>query len=658
MVRLHNLISQTEDHYSDISLWLESFVEKYSIKNVIPIKQALKLASLAGASQKTFYNISCLHQGMLMAEILAPLNVDENTLAAAISYSSVQYTDLKHEDIYECLGSTIAKIVHNVMQLASITSLSNTVEWRKHTPITIENIRKMLLAMVNDIRSVLIKLAEHLCILRNITKADINIKKQVAAETTAIYAPLANRLGIGSIKWEMEDFAFRYTNPEQYKKISQYLNQRRIEREEYVEHIVQTLQKTLQVTNIKNIEIKGRVKHLFSIYRKMQKKSLSFNRIYDVTAVRIIVPTIEDCYTVLAHVHANWKSLPLEFDDYIISPKLNGYKSIHTVVEEPDGKHIEIQIRTYQMHQEAELGNAAHWMYKEGIKKDDYLTKIIWLRDLMDWQKEVAPIAGAKSLQQIFNDRIYVFTPTGEVVDLEKGSTPLDFAYHIHSDIGHRCRGAKVNGKISTLTSLLQTGDRVEILTAKTPRPSRDWINPNLGFLKTIRAKAKVHQWFKQQDYQNNIIYGRKNLEKELQRLNLKNIDFDKLAKNFNLKNSDDFFAALGSGDIKTCSIIALIQKEQTALKNKVKDLVKYAEIPDTTKISSIKIPGIGKALTSIANCCKPKYGDKIIGYLRLGRGITVHRCDCFNITRAKRIAPQKLISIYWDSQKEENKIK
>lgn len=656
MVRLRSttLRNKIENNCHDTLDWLESITKKYSIKNPELVKRALELSRIAGAEKYTAYNTTCLHQGLNMAEILCPLKVDDDTLVAAIIYSCVRYAEISPEDVQEYFGETIYKIIQNAIQLDSIAELSKMAELQNEgRPAKIDNLRKMLLAMVNDIRSVLIKLAEHLYVLRNITKQGTVLQKQIATETSAIYAPLANRLGIGSIKWEMEDLAFRYTDTEKYKQISKALNQRRIEREQYVENFIQTLQKTLEVVAIKNFQITGRVKHIFSIYRKMQKKNADIEKIYDITAVRIIVPTVEDCYRVLSYIHSKWKYIQREFDDYITTPKPNGYQSIHTVVIGPEGRNIEVQIRTYQMHQAAELGNAAHWVYKEGPQQSDYEAKIAWLREIMDWQKQVAP---AKNIQQVFKDRVYVFTPSSEIIDLIQGSTPLDFAYHIHSQIGHRCRGAKINGKMVPLTSQLKTGDRVEIITVKNPQPSRDWLNPNLGFLKTSRARTKVQQWFKEQDHERHLNDGREFLEKELRRLNLKNININDLAASFDFKTANDFFASIGSGELKVGSIINLIQRKQNALKKSVEKFIKPAK-KKATKETDIKILGIGNILTNIANCCKPTPKTPIIGYVRQGHGVTIHKKDCFNIIRAHSLNPEKLVAVYWGGQDTVEKI-
>ncbi|MCK4608932.1 MAG: bifunctional (p)ppGpp synthetase/guanosine-3',5'-bis(diphosphate) 3'-pyrophosphohydrolase, partial [Gammaproteobacteria bacterium] len=456
-------------------------------------------------------------------------------------------------------------------------------------------------------------------------------------------------LGIWQIKWELEDFSFRYQDPATYKELSKALNQRRADREQYVKDFITQLTQMLQAAGISNPEITGRAKHIYSIYRKMQRKNVDFSEIYDTTAVRVIVPTVEDCYTVLSSVHGAWQHIPKEFDDYIATPKPNGYKSIHTAVIAPDDVCVEVQIRTLAMHQEAELGVAAHWVYKEGAHQStNYETKIAWLRQAMAWQKEVTATDDAlDEVQNIFDDRIYVFTPGNDIIEMAKSATVLDFAYHIHSEVGHRCRGAKVDANIVNLSYQLKTGETIEILTNKQPHPSRDWLNPHLGFLKTSRAKAKVHSWFKKQDHDKNVAFGQDLLEKELKRLGLKNINIGNLANQLKFKTNEDMFAALGGGELKTTSIIGLIERTTTpATDNETKKPATSA--PLTTKTTDIEIQGVDNLLTHLANCCQPIPGDAIIGYITQGRGISIHRQDCSNIVSTKKMHPERLIEIDW----------
>ncbi len=629
---------------------LQNILQKCSKKDSNIICSAANLADLAGSEQVNIYGESCLNQGLSMAEILNTLQVDNHTLAAAIIYSTIQHANLSSEDVGEHLGDEVGRLIQLTKQMDGIPELYQAVAHHEQHHSKIDNIRKMLLAMINDERAVLIKLSEQLYVLRNIKTFDEKQKKQIAQETMAIYAPLANRLGIVKIKWELEDLAFRYLQPQKYKQISEELKQRRVEREQDVQEIINKLSTILQNTGIKNIQISGRAKHIYSIYRKMQRKNVGFNEIYDTIALRVTVPTIEDCYTVLSNIHATWKYIPEEFDDYIATPKENGYRSIHTAVTDANNKHIEIQIRTYKMHEEAELGMSAHWKYKEeSQQRSAYEAKITRLRQIMDWQKEVSDTKNElNKIHNIFDDHIYVFTPDNDIIDLPKGATVLDFAYHIHSEVGHRCKGVKVDNKIVNLTYQPKTGELIEILTSKQAQPSRDWLNPHLGFLKTPRAKAKVHHWFKKQDYEIHVNLGQELLDKKLRRHSLKNININNLANKFNFKNSDDLFAALGCGDIKVGSIVNSTQLES-------KTLTEKTEIPTTAQTSSIssksseiEIQGIDNLLTHIANCCQPIPGDQIIGYITQNRGVSVHRQDCFNILRARETKSERLIDVNW----------
>lgn len=555
------------------------------------LQQAVTLAELAGEKYS--------QPGLAMAEILQPLNVDKDTLAAAIIYNSALYADLDAEDITEHLGTNVSALIQHAKQMEGISELYETVAHHEHHHPKVDVIRKMLLAMVNDVRAVLIKLAEQLVKLRAAKQLPESRQQHLAQEVRAIYAPLANRLGIGNIKWEMEDLAFRYLESASYKQISQHLNQRRVDREGYVKNLIKTLTSLLQQAGIKDMEVTGRVKHIYSIYRKMQRKNVDFAEIYDATALRVMVPTIEDCYTVLSNVHAVWQNIPEEFDDYLTNPKPNGYRSIHTAVIGPDNKNVEIQIRTYQMHEEAELGMAAHWIYKEGPQKSsDYESKIAWLRQVMDWQEEIA----TSEVEAIFADRVYVFTPKGEVIDLPQGATVLDFAYQIHSEVGHRCRGAKVSGDIVNLTYQLKTGDAIEILTGKELRPSRDWLNPHLGFLLTSRARAKVQSWFRKQDVDKN--------------------------------------------EIKTSNTANLLPKETEA-----EIALVPIKKPSGNKLTDIAIQGIDNLLTYIANCCQPVPGDAIVGYITQGKGVSIHRQDCFNILRTQAEKPERLLEVSWGAK-------
>ncbi len=620
----------------NIEYWLDDLAVKRPQLSLDKIRQAINLAQLASEDY--------LRQGLAMAEVLTELNVDEDTLAAAIVCNALLYTDLDIEDVNETLGSRASNLIKHVKQMEGISELSYAVAHHDEHHPKVDNIRKMMLAIVNDIRAVLIKLAAQLILLRSSKALDDERKRRIGQETMAIYAPLANRLGIGAMKWELEDLAFRYIQPDIYKEISTALNQRRADREQYVKELIQQLTQMLHQAGIQDIEVTGRVKHIYSIYNKMQRKDVDFKEVYDVTALRVLVPTLADCYTVLSNVHSTWEHVPEEFDDYAANPKPNGYQSIHTAVIGKHGRTFEIQIRTHVMHEDAELGVAAHWVYKEGAQGDAYEAKIAWLRQVMDWQQEVTQADEASNLQEVFADRVYVFTPQGDIMDLPQGSTGLDFAYHVHSEVGHRCRGVKVGGNIVNLTYQLQTGDAVEILTGKEPHPSRDWMNPHFGFLHTSRARGKVHSWFKKQDYDRHVEMGQEMLEKEIKRLHLKNINLTDLAHQFKYKTSEELFAGLGSGYFKIGSVTNFLQQEQ---KEELPEPEAVIRRP-TGKPSAIVIEGVDNLLTNIANCCQPVPGDAIIGYVTQGKGVTIHRQDCFNVLRAEAEKPERLLAVNW----------
>lgn len=494
-----------------------------------PFEAWLDSLELSAETKEKLSAVSSIPERLLvgqeMVEILCQLNMDDATLQAALVFPYCEQHALSEDDIYEEFGGEIRDLIVGVRRMDAIKSLharkvkgSGFAE--KSDEQHIDSIRRMLLAMVEDVRAVVIKMAERICALQQVKKADEETRVMVARECASIYAPLANRLGIGQLKWELEDLAFRYLHPITYKQIAHQLDGKRRERAEYIETIVGDLQGLLDSEEIR-AEVYGRPKHIFSIWKKMQKKRLTFEQLFDIRAVRIIAERLQDCYAALGTVHASYKHLPNEFDDYIATPKPNGYQSIHTVIVGPEGKSVEIQIRTQKMHQDAELGVAAHWKYKEGStgKQSGYDERINWLRRILAWQEEVAESGDLveELRSQVFDDRVYVFTPKGDVIDLPQGATPLDFAYYIHSNVGHRCIGAKVNGRIVPFTYLLQSGDQIEVLTGKEPNPSRDWMHPGLGYVHSSRARATIHSFFKKQDRDKNLAAGKELLERELQ---------------------------------------------------------------------------------------------------------------------------------------------
>jgi GTP pyrophosphokinase len=481
-----------------------------------------------------------------------------------------------------------------------------------------------------------------------------------AKETSNIYAPLANRLGIGQLKWELEDLSFRYLHPEVYKEIAKQLDEKRLDRERYMAEFVDNISQQLKSSDIKGI-ICGRPKHIYSIWKKMQQKSLDFEQLFDVRAVRVIVDELQGCYSALGLVHTSWKHLSKEFDDYVATPKSNGYQSIHTVVIGPEDKTIEIQIRTQQMHDDAELGVAAHWRYKEGNasgKTSGFDEKVSWLRKILQWQEDVSESGELldELRSQVFEDRIYVFTPGGDVVDLPSGATPLDFAYYIHSNVGHSCIGAKVFGRIVPFTHLLQTGDQVEVLRSKTLNPSRDWLNPSLNYLHTPRARAKVQHFFRLLDRDKHLAVGKELLDTALGKLQLSlaKVDFSAAIERFNFTTKDDLFAAIGSGSTRLLQVVHCLQQQDEKLKPEVdidpQSLIRQPQQADTEAADNngITVSGVGNLLTHMAKCCHPVPGDEIAGFITQGRGISVHRVDCEQLANALNQQPEREVEVQW----------
>ncbi len=656
MVRVKDTVPLAADGSIDVDLWLHQLGAKGYLDNLELIRSACTLSQLAEQDHATETGQSCLQQGLAMADLLADLDVDQETLAAAIIFENVHYADLSLDDVEEQLGPNIAKLVKGIERMSAMHNVQSLNKYPQNKQ-QIDNIRKMLLAMVDDVRVVLIKLAERLCVLRVTSHLPETMRIQIATEAMEIYAPLANRLGIGAIKWEMEDLAFRHLHPEDYKAIAKGLKAKRLERDSFVNAIVAQLNQQIKQSGIEHFAVYGRSKHIHSIYKKMTRKNVALDEIYDATAVRVLVTTEPQCYEVLGMVHTLWRQIPAEFDDYIFNPKANGYQSLHTAVEGPEGRVFEVQIRTFHMHDLAEMGVAAHWKYKEGgvTHKESHERKIEWLRDVLAWHKEMASNKDApeSATSEFLEDRVYVFTPDGDVLDLPQGVTSLDFAYHVHSDLGHRCRGARINGHIVPLTYQLKTGDRVEVLTGKQIKPSRDWINPHLNYLKTSRAKAKVLHWFKMQDYDRNIHEGRELLDKELKSLGVKADKLNEVANALHFKKLDDLYANLGRGDIKLGQIINKLAPPSTSDVN-LEKFVKHQAKPEITG-SDLRIEGVGNLLTFMARCCQPVPGDEVIGYITIGRGVSVHRRDCPNIIHASERQKQRFLQVSWGSATREN---
>lgn len=590
--------------------------------------------------------------GWDMVEILAELRMDQDSLVAALLFPVFEANLLSLPTIEDQVNPAVSGLLTSVQQMAAIRTIPLSVR-QNNDGQQADTLRRMLLAMVEDVRAVVIKLAAQICYLRDVKNADEETRVLAAKETNAIFAPLANRLGIGQLKWELEDLAFRYLHPQTYKQIASLLEERRLDREQYMQEFVASVRQKMQDANLQ-AEVYGRPKHIFSIWKKMQKKQLSFDQLYDIRAVRIVTERVQDCYAALGLVHTNWRHLPKEFDDYIATPKQNGYQSIHTVVLGPQGRPIEIQIRTRQMHEDAELGVAAHWRYKEGATAGRTAAndeKIGWLRKLLQWQEDLAE--GTDLLEelrnQVIEDRVYVFTPKGDIVDLPMGSTPLDFAYYIHSNVGHRCIGAKISGRIVPFTYQLKTGDQVEILTGREPNPSRDWLNPNLGYLKSSRARSKVQYWFRLQDRDKNLAAGRELLDAELSRLNLVLDHPTKVLNRFNVNSMDELLVGIGGGEIKVTQVVHFIQSQQP--KHELPEIdprLKTKPLSQNKAKSDVIVQGVGNLLSHMAGCCHPLPGDAIIGYITQGRGIAIHRDDCEQFKLLQDAQPERVVEATW----------
>lgn len=593
--------------------------------------------------------------GIEMVEILHGLNMDDDTLVSALLFPLIKQNIIDLVQVKEDFGNSVKNLVKGVLEMDNVRQLNahNTSD------LQIDNIRRMLLAMVDDFRCVVIKLAERIVYLRAVDQHSEEDLVLAAKECSQIYAPLANRLGIGQLKWELEDYCFRALHPTEYRQIAKYcLAERRLEREKYIADFVAHLSACITL-EIPDAQIYGRPKHIYSIWKKMQKKHLRFEQLFDIRAVRIIVQSLEQCYTALSIVHSQFKHLSEQFDDYIADPKPNGYQSLHTVVLGRGEKPIEVQIRTQKMHDDAELGVAAHWKYKEGAGagRSGYEEKIGWLRKLLAWQNDIADSGDmvAEMRSQVFDDRVYVFTPKGEVIDLPSNATPLDFAYSIHSEIGHRCIGAKVAGKIVPFSYILQMGDQIEIITQKNPNPSRDWLNPNQGFVNTPRARSKIVAWFKKLDREKNIPIGKEMLETECAKFGFSHKQIEEIAlPRYNLKQMDDLYSAIGGGDIKLHNLMSYLQAKlvkpsaEQADEAVLKHLAQKAQHNKQGRASAVIVDGVGNLMHHIARCCQPIPGDEILGYITQGRGISIHRADCEQLFDLQSSSPERVVEAEW----------
>ncbi|HUW76581.1 MAG TPA: bifunctional (p)ppGpp synthetase/guanosine-3',5'-bis(diphosphate) 3'-pyrophosphohydrolase, partial [Gallionella sp.] len=674
----------------NIQSLLDSVSGTFAPAEIDLIRNACELAGPLYAGQVELTGTPLLQHALGAAAILAGMNMDHETLAAAILHAVPEYLDDWQEQIGERFGTGVKMLVTGISRVEQIEQFSEMAGLHKknrdEAAQQVETLRKMFLAMVEDIRVVLIKLAERTQTMRNLSGASTELQQRIAQQTRSIFAPLANRLGVWQLKWELEDLSVRYLEPALYKQVAKLLDERRVDREQYIAAVVVQLRQALGQAGI-SAEVTGRPKHIYSIINKMKRKQLDFSELYDVRAVRILVggaarrdeisdetadgygaempppastrkfqppanladagdskvDGITGCYAALGLVHELWAPIESEFDDYIAHPKSNNYRSLHTAVIGPRGLPLEVQIRTREMHQYSELGVAAHWRYKEGVKSDiRFDEKIAWLRQILEWKEELADKGDLqeKFRNELFHDQVYVLTPLGKVIALSKGATPVEFAYTLHTDLGHRTRGAKVDGSIVPLNYKLQNGQRVEILTVKQGGPSRDWINPSLGFLQSPRIRAKVRAWFKSQNFDESVSQGRTQLDRELHRLGITSINQEKLAQRMHFNKLDDLLAAIGRNEVTQRRIAVAIQEELPA---KVIALAKpkvFRPTNERTSQADITVGGVNNLMTRIAKCCNPAPGDAIVGYVTRDRGITIHREDCpfmLRLTESRR---------------------
>ncbi|WP_374962683.1 GTP diphosphokinase [Spongiibacter tropicus] len=663
MVKVREDYPQLQNGRVDLPRWIDRLPIDRNIVNSEELLRAFQLAEHcaelpdAGPSGVVDEDGSSLFTALEMVEILADLHLDQDSLVAAALYRAVREERLPLEQLQRDFGQSVAKLVEGVLGMAAISRVNAELDLPVlgQSEAQSETIRKMLVALVDDVRVALIKLAERTSAIRAV-KDRPGKRYRVAREVFDIYAPLAHRLGIGHIKWELEDLSFRYLQPSAYKKIAKLLDEKRLDRQRYIDDVISRLFAALEVEGI-DADIAGRAKHIYSIWRKMQRKGIGFSQVYDIRAVRVLVDDVKSCYTVLGLVHGLWRNVPNEFDDYIANPKENGYRSLHTAVIGPEGKVLEIQIRTRSMHEEAEFGVCSHWMYKGADKtaknNNSYDEKIAWLRQVLDWHEESGSSSDVAEQFTRAQDRVYVFTPDGHVVNLQNGATPLDFAYHIHTEVGNRCRGAKVNGRIVPLTYTLNTGERVEILTGKDSEPRRDWLQSNLGYLKTSRARTKVQHWFRQQAKEDNITAGRALLEKEFRRLALNSVDYKYIADQAHCASVEDMYAAVGSGEISTLQLVRIAH--QLAGQNDSQSEEQLLRLRAPTRkgkdSNKVRISGVGNLLTHFARCCKPLPGEAIAGYITVGRGVSVHRQDCSKLLQLQSVEPHRIIAVDWEQE-------
>jgi len=627
---------------SSYSQLIEKAREYLEPERLALVEKAYKYASKAHKGQVRKSGEPYEEHPLQVALTLAELQFDATALAAALLHDVPEDCGIPVSEIEAEFGAEVAKLVDGTTKLGKLSRAGRSVA---ASELQVENLRKMLVAMAEDLRVVFIKLADRLHNMATLDALDTEKRHNIAQETLEIYAPLAHRLGIWELKWQLEDLSFRHLKPKQYREIARLIAARRVQRENFLAGITKILEKEFSKLGLK-AEVSARPKHIYSIYQKMEKyaaQGKDFDDIHDLLALRVLVDAVPDCYAAVGVIHSLWRPLPEEFNDFIANPKPNGYQSLHTVVMY-GATPLEIQIRTHEMHHIAEYGVAAHWRYKGGEKEDiHYEERIGWLRQLVEWHRE---FSGAEEFLEsiktdIFIDQVFVFTPKGEIKDLPKGSTPLDFAYRVHTELGHRCIGAKVNGRLVPFSYQLKNGDVVDIKSAKGEKgPSRDWLNPQLGYIRTSHARGKVRQWFKKQERVENIDHGRGLLDKELRRLGIK-LGERELAKLFKYDSLEDFLAAIGYGGITTHQVASKLVAQHEERPSEIAGVA-----PPKPSLSSVRVLGVGDMVTQLAQCCHPVPGDKIIGYITRGRGVSIHRQDCYNVIHVDE--KERLALVEW----------
>ncbi len=648
----HSFPTLAGEDSADIQHWLTALTAVYPTAEISLISRACEFAAPLYHGQAEVTGTPLLQHALGSASILIGMHLDHETIAAAVLHAVPDLLGDWAEVLTERFGRNVTALVEGISRVERIRLFSEMrgAQDKDEAAQQVESLRKMLLAMVEDIRVVLIKLAERTQTLRSLSGANPERQKQIAQETQSIFAPLANRLGVWQLKWELEDLSLRYLEPGLYKKVAKLLDERRVNREHYIAEVIARLKQTLAEAGVE-AEVSGRPKHIHSIINKMKRKQVEFGELYDVRAVRILVSDIQNCYAALSVVHELWPPIASEFDDYIANPKSNGYRSLHTAVTGPRQLALEVQIRTHDMHNDSELGVAAHWRYKENKKSDaGFDDKIAWLRQILAWKAELADSGNLQEQfkNELLQDRVYVFTPLGKVMDLPKGATPVDFAYTLHTGLGHRTRGAKVNGNIVPLKYQLQNGQRVEILTAKQGAPSRDWLSPQLGYLKSARARASVRHWFKTQNLDDSVAQGRILLERELQRLGVSTVNQEKVAQRLRFHKLEELFAALGRGEITTRRVGLAIQQEVPAKPAFIPQPVAHKHTAQRASSTGVLIEGVDNLMIKLAKCCRPEKPDAIIGYVTRDRGITIHRQNCAFMQRVPEDKRNRLLDAEW----------